>query len=247
MSLPPSTRLALLVGALVLVAAGPARAIDGVVLIDQAKVNAAGGFPFRITQAGSYRLAGNLVAPLGKTGIDISAGSSVSLDLNGFSISSAGSCSPSGQNCTTPAFGQGTAAGVWVHDAGTGAGAFSLSNGSVNGFPGFGVFVQVAGAVDIRGMQVFNNSFSGLMISGSGQGGVSVQTISGNRVWRNGHTGIYGGDLVIDNLVTANGNIGLSLQPTSAYRGNHLAGNTYGAVSGGFSLGGNVCTYQQAC
>lgn len=59
---------------------------------DQAKVNAAGGFPYRITQPGSYRLAGNLVAPLGKTGIDVSAGGSVSLDLNGFSISSAASC-----------------------------------------------------------------------------------------------------------------------------------------------------------
>lgn len=57
----------------------------------------------------------------------------------------------------------------------------------------------------------------------------------------------FGGDLVIDSFVTANGTIGLSLQPTSAYRGNHLYGNTYGAVSGGFSLGGNVCAYQQAC
>src|SRR6185437_2583451 len=36
-------------------------AVDGVVLINQNTVIAAGGFPYHITQAGSYRLTSNLV------------------------------------------------------------------------------------------------------------------------------------------------------------------------------------------
>ena len=226
-----------------------AYAIDGVVLIDQARVNAAGGFPYKIITPGSYRLAGNLVAPLGKSGIDVSAGGSVSLDLNGYSISSSASCSPTGQSCTPPVSGVGNEGmGVWVHGAGTGSGTFSLTNGSVNGFPGYGIFVQVGGAVEIRGTKVFNNSFSGMLISTSGgQAGVSVNIVRDNIVWRNGGTGIGGGDLVIDNIVTANGAVGLALQPTAGYRGNSLLGNGQGPVSGGISIGSNVCGYQQLC
>jgi|JI8StandDraft_2_1071088.scaffolds.fasta_scaffold37363_2 hypothetical protein len=227
---------------------GTAAAVDGVVLIDQARVNAAGGFPYKITAPGSYRLASNLVAPLGKSGIDVSTGGSVSLDLNGYSISSSASCSPTGQSCTPPVSGAGTVTGVWVHDAGTGSGAFSLKNGSINGFPGYGIEVQVGGAVEIRDTKVFNNSFSGMIISTSGgQGGVSVNVIRDNLVWRNGGTGIVGGDLVIDNIVTGNGSVGLALQPTAGYRGNHLLGNGQGPVSGGVSIGSNVCAYQQLC
>jgi hypothetical protein len=38
----------------------PAFAVDGVVLINQSTVMAAGGFPYKITQPGSYKLSGNL-------------------------------------------------------------------------------------------------------------------------------------------------------------------------------------------
>lgn len=60
-------------------------AADGQVLINQATVMAAGGFPYRITQPGSYKLSGNLAVPPGLDGVDITA-DSVTLDLNGFSI-----------------------------------------------------------------------------------------------------------------------------------------------------------------
>jgi len=60
-------------------------AVDGVVLINQSTVMAAGGFPYLINQPGSYKLAGNLVVPAGKNGIQISV-PRVTLDLNGFSI-----------------------------------------------------------------------------------------------------------------------------------------------------------------
>src|SRR5262245_44146183 len=63
-----------------------ALAVDGVVLINQATVTAAGGFPHTISQPGSYKLSGNLAVPAGVNGIYISA-SNVTLDLNGFTIS----------------------------------------------------------------------------------------------------------------------------------------------------------------
>src|SRR5205085_8172012 len=66
-------------------------AVDGVVLINQASVIAAGGFPYTITQPGSYKLSSNLIVPLGKDGIDINA-ANVTVDLNGFSIMGAALC-----------------------------------------------------------------------------------------------------------------------------------------------------------
>jgi len=60
-------------------------AVDGVVLINQSTVMSAGGFPYTISQPGSYRLSGNLVIPGDTNGVQISA-SDVTLDLNGFNI-----------------------------------------------------------------------------------------------------------------------------------------------------------------
>jgi Right handed beta helix region len=219
------------------------QAVDGVILIDQARVNAAGGFPYRITTPGSYRLAGNLTAPMGKGGVVVSAGGTVVLDLNGFSIASGGSCDPAGLNCTPPVPGAGNPAGVWVHDAGTGAGVFSIINGAVSGFTSFGINVQVAGAVEIRDVKVFNNSASGILISRARD----ADLVTKNIVYRNGGTGIFGGQLVTHNVVMNNGAVGLALQPTGAYQNNFLLGNVQGPVSGGFSLGLNVCGYQVVC
>jgi hypothetical protein len=60
-------------------------AVDGQVLINQSTVMAAGGFPYTISQSGSYKLSGNLVVPAGSAAIQISA-SYVTLDLNGFTV-----------------------------------------------------------------------------------------------------------------------------------------------------------------
>jgi hypothetical protein len=61
-------------------------AADGQILINQATVNAAGGFPYVISQAGSYRLSGNLAAPSGDTTVIEITHDLVTIDLNGFSI-----------------------------------------------------------------------------------------------------------------------------------------------------------------
>jgi hypothetical protein len=60
-------------------------AVDGVVLINQSTVNAAGGFPYSITAPGSYKLSGNLTPPSSTGAIQISS-DDVTLDLAGFAI-----------------------------------------------------------------------------------------------------------------------------------------------------------------
>jgi hypothetical protein len=81
------------VTALLLGACAAAFAVDGQVLINQSTVMAAGGFPYAITQPGSYKLSGNLTPPVNVSAISISA-RGVTLDLNGFGIY----CSVAGVN-----------------------------------------------------------------------------------------------------------------------------------------------------
>jgi hypothetical protein len=72
-----------------------ALAVDGVVLINQSTVMAAGGFPYTIMQPGSYKLSSNLTAPVNVGAIQVFS-SNVSLDLNGFTISCSFTVSPTG-------------------------------------------------------------------------------------------------------------------------------------------------------
>src|SRR5215472_1513700 len=67
-----------------------APALKAQALINQAAVLAKGGFPYVITQPGSYKLDGNLtVSKTGTDGIQISA-NDVTLDLNGYTVSGTG-------------------------------------------------------------------------------------------------------------------------------------------------------------
>lgn len=91
-----------------------ALAVDGQILINQSTVMAAGGFPYTISQPGSYKLSGNLSVPAGVNGIIVNA-SNVVLDLNGFSM-------------TTP---PGSAQGVLSLSPQS---AITIRNGSIVGF-----------------------------------------------------------------------------------------------------------------
>jgi hypothetical protein len=115
------------------------RADDGVVLINQSKVMAFGGFPYTIKTAGSYRLAGNLTVPRGN-GIDVSA-TPVSIDLNGFTIT--------GQN-----------SGVGVMTV-PGSGTLAVSNGTIQNF-GSGVEVS-GGLLTVNNLTVLNASNEALL------------------------------------------------------------------------------------
>src|SRR3954453_1870412 len=86
----------------VMLAAIPAAAADGEILINQAKVNAGGitpgdtaGFPATLSRPGRYKLSGNLAVPSGGLGIQVTA-NEVTIDLNGFTITS----NPPGQALT---------------------------------------------------------------------------------------------------------------------------------------------------
>jgi hypothetical protein len=178
-------------GSLVLLSAS-ASAADGVVLIDQATVTASGGFPYKITEPGSYRLNGNLVVKAADTtAINIDA-SNVTIDLNGFSIT-----------------GPGASVGLYgVADLSADT-AVAVRNGTIAGFS-YGIQLNgsgglkdfVTGAI-IENMTVYNNGVginsgpSSLVrnnvVTGNMSDGIrshTYSTIAGNTVTNNGVAGI---------------------------------------------------------
>jgi hypothetical protein len=128
--------LSTLAAAFLIVAATvpPVSADNGVVLINQSKVVASGGFPYKITSAGSYRLAGNLTVKTAVDGIDVSA-APVTIDLNGFAIE--GPSSPGANSAI-----QGS------------TGTLTVFKGSLQGFSN-GLFVS-AGPVSLHDVSISN-------------------------------------------------------------------------------------------
>jgi hypothetical protein len=118
-------RRALLAVPLALALADGARAVDGVIEIDASRAAAGGitpgdtaGYPVTIAASGSYRLTGDLIVQ-DQTAIQITAGE-VSLDLNGFAIRCASTCTS----------GNGIDAAV---------SGVMIRNGTVRGMGGYGV------------------------------------------------------------------------------------------------------------
>jgi hypothetical protein len=249
----------------------PAFAVDGTTLINQATVLGAGGFPYHITQSGSYRLSGNLVAA-NSTAIVIS-GTNVTLDLNGFTISCSACIAVPGVLSTT---------------SGT-----TIQNGTVTGFlggGGIGVFFQGTGAkvdhvtaavnttgivtqgatLTVTNSNISNNTFDGVsgqgstltildnVISSNGQDGIDIQTglISRNTIDSNGATGsftrggiiVFGGIVnITNNLISNSGLFGVSAiagTPTIGLGSNTFAGNPqdWTATSHIISQNNNVCS-----
>ena len=91
--------LVLIAGTLPVFAGNKQNADNATVLINQATVQDAGGFPFKITAPGNFKLIGDLVVPANTSGILIQA-NDVTLDLNGFSITGPVACDFQGNNCT---------------------------------------------------------------------------------------------------------------------------------------------------
>ena len=84
------TRLVLLAVSAILFATS-AFAVDGQVLINQSTVMAAGGFPYRITQPGSYKLAGNLSMTTTVNGNQLDASFPIpSASLNSLNVAATG-------------------------------------------------------------------------------------------------------------------------------------------------------------
>lgn len=113
-------------------------AADGKIEINQASVDAAGGFPYAIVAPGNYVLTSDLVVPTNKTAILIRASSGVRLDLNGFHIQGPPPCSIAG--CTS-----GAASGVTTDGF---AGGITVVDGEISGFSGSCVDLDTSARVE---------------------------------------------------------------------------------------------------
>jgi hypothetical protein len=170
--------------AVLAVAALPALAVDGQILINQSTVTAAGGFPYVITQPGSYKLSGNLsVSSTTSYAIKIQA-NFVTIDLNGFAIIGPGLGSGLGIcSCNLPFQPP-------VHS--------TVVNGAVTGFGGGGIVL--GDKARVQNAHVSNNGAGGGIQVGIGS------LIIGNVVDNNADSGIIAstGSVIRDNTVTGN-------------------------------------------
>jgi parallel beta-helix repeat protein len=197
----------LLAGSLVLLSASSSAA-DGVVLIDQATVMTSGGFPYKITEPGSYRLSGNLeVKAADTTAINIDA-SNVTIDLNGFSIT-----------------GPGSSVGLYgIADLGADT-AVAVRNGTIAGFS-YGLQLAGAGGLKdavtgaiIENITVYNN---GVGIS-SGHSSLLRDNVATGNTSDGIRTRSY--STIAGNTVTNNGDVGIATNCPSNLVGNIAVGN----------------------
>ncbi len=138
-------------------------AVDGVVLINQSTVMAAGGFPYTISQPGSYKLSGNLTAPANTRGIVISA-SNVTLDLNGFTLEGSRTFPlvyPAIESCC-------------------GFQGITIRNGTISNFPGF-INLTLATATLLEEL-ILRTGFSGAVDDFGGSGVVRHVAAPGRNI-----------------------------------------------------------------
>jgi len=212
-----------------------AGAVDGTIEINQAKVLAAGGFPYVVSNPGSYRLTGNLTVPASAFGIKVNA-PSVTVDLNGFSMTGSDKFSGVGVN----AFG--------IADV-------TVENGTVTGF-GSGVITGKNGTVksvradaNSNGITTdINSVVQGCTANGNSAGidGGSGTVISGSTANSNFQGILCGsGCLVTGNTIDNNSSTPLQFtDTTSGYGGNVMNGNGGLNIGFGTSLGAkntNLC------
>jgi parallel beta-helix repeat protein len=236
--------------------AGSAGAVDGTIEINQAKVMAAGGFPYVISTANtSYRLTGSLtVSSTSANAINVSV-SHVTIDLNGFSITGAAGSDTYGINATETdvTVENGTITGFEF-------GAFTGNNGIIRNVHADSNGDGIATGANslVQGCTADSNTANGIYSTGSGLvvSGNSVNsngklgigagigsTISGNSVYSNSGSGIYcngGGCLISNNTIDNNNPDGINADSTTGYGGNVLNNNGTN-VSAGTSMKNNVC------
>jgi hypothetical protein len=239
-----------------------AQATDGVIEINQAKVNAAGGFPYVISQAGSYRLTGNLTVPDANTnGIDITV-AGVSIDLNGFSIIGPNVCPTSGAMASCSA----TGSGIGINDLSPGV---TVKNGQVRGAGRFCVFMSDRGRIEnadishcgshgiaapwarvsaSRAMHCLGQGIQARDVTDSladhnGAGGflvyrsITASIASDNRA--TGITALAGSTVVVGNSSSSNLGWGLDAPSTAGISQNVLYSNTGTKTGGAVSMPAN--------
>jgi len=251
----------------VILAAAPAFAVDGVILIDQNRALAGGvtpgdspGFPVVITTSGSFRLSGNLVvSDVNTTAISITTGASaVTIDLNGFSIVGPVTCSISPTVCDSAAddpgdiFGSGVGIRSQVRDS------LTVKNGSIVGMGRYALFQLGGPQVIIDSVHAKENGLGGLWPS-SGlvinsvatiNGGIGITSNAGviknSVVTRNAGDGIASTGLPLniqDCQIYSNGGFGIDFASSGGLIGSNLIhGNLGGAIDGSPVVGSqNYC------
>ena len=235
------------IAALVVLSLPPtARAVDGVILIDQNRALAgnvtpgdAPGFPVTITRSGSYRLSSDLTLPnADTTGIQItSAADHVTIDLNGFAIVGPTVCSgPPGGAVTDcdPTSAVPATQGIGILSNATAS--VTIRNGTIRGAGSTGIRVtsdspfDPSAAVTISEVHIVSNGGDGIRSGGRGT------IVRNNVVRRNGAAGIGAANgLVEGNSIRENlGNGVLMLGLSLLVLDNHIEFN------GGFGVRNSI-------
>jgi hypothetical protein len=191
----------------------PALAVDGEILISQAKVNAGGispgdtaGFPATLSRPGRYKLSGNLVVPGQTTGIDVRA-NDVTIDLNGFTIS-------------------GNPPGAYYGVYALSVSRIRVVNGTLTGV---GDAIAIGASGIIENMRLISNTHG---VTGERDTVIRNSTIASNSAF-----GIYCFGCVVEgNVIAGNGSGVDILDEPGLVRGNVIAGNngfgsSYGLLS----------------
>jgi hypothetical protein len=241
-------------------AASSARAVDGVFEINQTIVTAAGGFPYSITQPGSYILTGNLmVSAAGTNAINVLA-APVTIDLNGFSIVGVDNLVPTAIRDNV---GQLTVKNGVIQNFGTGINSVGpdvvLDLTTNNTSQGIFVFNAL-----VRHYTAQSTTF-GVGCGGTGTclvtdclinaatTGINLGNVEGtvtNCVVNSGSTGINlieGGGTIIGNTINLTTSTATGIDAMTAVEPVGYGANTVAApsgatcFSGGTSMGNNVC------
>lgn len=220
--------------ALSILTAPSARAVDGVIEINQARAAAGsitpadgGGFPVTIGASGSFRLTSDLTVPAGADGIFVTS-NNVTIDLNGFTIFGGGGSIADGISLPS------------VQN-------IEIRNGTVRGFSRNGIFSNtLTEQIRVIGVRAIGNTGYGIDVK-------DASTIDECQALNNGTNGIRVGigSLIINSVSRGHQFNGLILGAGSGYRSNVVTGNNgsdaVAQVSGGLQLGTNVCGSDTVC
>lgn len=214
----------------------PARAVDGVIEVNQARAIAGGvtpadtpGFPVTIDVSGSYRLTSNLDVDESTNAIEVTANArDVSIDLNGFAIQGPVQCSFPPASLCSPA---GTGYGI----SGQGD-KLHVANGAIRGMGSRGISTGFNVYLWAHAITVSQNGLLGILA-----GGAAV--ITDSIADRNGNDGIavYSGSVVRGCTSSYNGEYGINA-PYSTVVNNSAVGNKNNGIAagGGSTVMGNT-------
>jgi hypothetical protein len=198
--------------------------------INQASVSGDTGALHVISAPGSYRLTSDLSVPSGQSGIRIAA-SDVTLDLNGFTISSQSAIGLALHGVTAPALTN-----------------VEIRNGTIRDFPTSGVHLPNGLLHRVIDVRVIGNGNFGVNIIGTGPS-FGGHLVRGCTALANG-TGMRvepQGSLVVDSVARNNTFMGFEFGASTGYARNAASGNPTSDVSGGVAIDCNLIGAASVC